>query len=229
MIDARWNNLPKRWVDIVLCMDATGSVAESEKGSSVLDWARHFSARLSSKVYDPIYRVSQCRIRVIVFRDFLADGKNALLSTDFFLLPQQQDALESYLGGISPEGGGDEQEDGLEALALAIRSPWQNDPTLKRQVIILWSDAKPHELGHGKLSSFYPNGMPQSLAELNDWWEDDSVIGQRAKRLVLFAPDEGFWRELSDNWEFTWHFPEALEEEFDDAAFDQLLHMIMRN
>ena len=40
--------------------------------------------------------------------------------SDFLTLPD----LETFVGGLAAEGGGDEPESGLEALAVAPLSPW---------------------------------------------------------------------------------------------------------
>ena len=54
------------------------------------------------------------RIRVIAFRDYLADGDSAMMTTDFFRLPEQSKDFERCVKSIHAKGGGDTPEDGLE-------------------------------------------------------------------------------------------------------------------
>ena len=128
-------------------------------------------------------QMAQLRVKVIVFRDYIADGADAMLQTDFFLLPQQAAEFEDIINSIHAEGGGDIPEDGLEALAYAMKSNWTTyEGAKKRQVIVVWTDAGTHELGYSKRSKYYPSGMPANLAELEDWWD---AMDDYAKRLII--------------------------------------------
>ncbi len=108
-------------IDIVMCIDATASMSPLIKTvkENALRFHSDFLKRLSE--CNPPKRVNDVRVRVIAFRDYLADGDKAMLVTDFFKLPEQTAQFESLIRGIEPWGGGDEPEDGLEALAYAIR------------------------------------------------------------------------------------------------------------
>ena len=124
------------------------------------------------------------------------------MATRFFNMPEEKGELFKALNAIQPLGGGDDDEDGLEALAFAIRSAWTPEvPGIdRRQVIVLWTDAGTHELGYGKNSSVYPEGMAKDFKQLQDWWgeTDDRQAAEQgtgngymdyfSKRLLLFAP-----------------------------------------
>ena len=148
--------------------------------------------------------IQQFRVRLIAFRDYIADGEHAMMETDFFQLPQQAAEFEACVNSIHADGGGDIPEAGLEALAYAIKSKWTTEGVFRRHIIILWTDADTHTLGFGSRSKYYPKGMPSDLGELSDWWDK---LDCRAKRLVLFAPDEGNWKYISNNWDLTMHIP----------------------
>jgi hypothetical protein len=171
-------------------------------------------------------RVRQLRVRIIAFRDYVADGKYAMMVTDFFQLPQQSDMFEATINKIRAGGGGDIPEDGLEALAYAIKSKWTTEGAKKRQVIVVWTDADAHSLGFGRKSKYYPNGMPGDLSELSDWWDDDDLVSQNEKRLVLFAPDEGNWKYISDNWDLVWHIPSVAGNGLAEKNYNEILHLI---
>lgn len=206
-------------VDMVLCIDCTESMDNIL--DIVKDRALHF--------YDDVQRVmveggrkriDQLRVRVVAFRDYMAYAKERstgahsnqpMLVTDFFTLPTEASKLQISVKSLLPVGGGDDPEDGLEALAYAIRSDWDTQGSKNRHVIILWTDAEPHHLGYGKSTSAYPRGMARDLGDLTQWWGDYQMPGympdQSAKRLILFAPDAGDWTYISENWDSVIHFP----------------------
>ncbi len=218
-------------VDMVFCIDATGSM-EDFTGSQtkiinmVKKNALNFYSDFNNIMYEKGKKVAQLRVRVVAFRDYLADGEHAMMVTDFFLLPQQATEFEACINSIHAEGGGDIPEDGLEALAYAMKSKWTPDGAKKRQVIVVWTDAGTHKLGYGSASKFYPKGMPKTMDELNGWWEDPELLKQNAKRLVLFAPDADDWNYISDNWDLTWHIPSAMGNGLAERNFDEILNLI---
>ncbi len=111
-------------------------------------------------------------------------------------------------------------------ISYAIKSDWTKEGTKKRQVIVVWTDAGTHELGFGKISPYYPKGMPTSLAELSEWWDDPELLKQNAKRLVLFAPDGDHWNYISDNWDLAWHVPSVMGNGLAEKNYTQILNII---
>jgi hypothetical protein len=215
-------------VDMVFCIDATGSM-EDTTGSrlkiinmvkqNALNFYSDFDRIMTAKKK----KVFQLRVRIVAFRDYLADGADAMMVTDFFLLPQQEKEFEACINSIHADGGGDIPEDGLEALAYAIKSKWTTEGAKKRQVIVVWTDAGTHDLGFGKGSDYYPNGMPQTLDDLSGWWDD---MDRNAKRLVLFAPDENGWSYISQNWENTVHIPSVAGGGLAEQSYGEILNAI---
>lgn len=199
-------------VDMVFCIDATGSMEDfSGKQTKIINMVKQnaisFYGDFSDIMAEKGKKVRQLRVRIVAFRDYIADGEHAMMVTDFFQLPQQAAEFEACVNSIHADGGGDIPEDGLEALAYAIKSKWTPEGAKKRQVIVVWTDADTHALGFGSRSKYYPKGMPRDLGELSDWWEDETLMRQNDKRLVIFAPDEGNWKYISDNWDLTMHIP----------------------
>lgn len=189
-------------VDIVFCIDATESMEDSKQREKrliniVKEHALHMYSDITARMDDHRKKLAQLRIRVVTFRDYIADGPKALMASEFYLLPQQEKEFKDCIDGIVAEGGGDIPEDGLEALALAMKSDWTEKGTKKRQVIVVWTDAGTHEIGHGRASGDYPLGMPKSMAELEDWWDE---MDPYAKRLVIFAPNVEYWDYIRENW-----------------------------
>ena len=215
-------------VDMVFCIDATGSM-EDTTGSrmKVINMVKQNALNFYSD-FDRIMtgknkKVRQLRVRIVAFRDYLADGADAMMVTDFFCLPQQEKEFEACINSIHADGGGDIPEDGLEALAYAIKSKWTTEGAKKRQVIVVWTDAGTHELGFGSSSSYYPKGMPHNMSELNDWWDD---MNPNYKRLVLFAPDEPGWSYIAQSWENVVHIPSAAGNGLAEQSYGEILNHI---
>lgn len=215
-------------VDMVFCIDGTGSMEDfSGSKNKIINMVKENAVNFYSD-FDGIMtrkgkKVRQLRVRVVVFRDYLADGKNAMMVTDFFMLPQQAKEFEACIQSIHADGGGDIPEDGLEALAYAIKSKWTTEGAKKRQVIVVWTDAGTHDIGFGSRSEFYPKGMPRNFSELNDWWDD---MDANFKRLVLFAPDENGWSYISQNWDNTVHVPSAAGNGLAEKSYNEILNAI---
>ena len=106
-------------VDMVFCIDATGSM--SPVLETVKQNALNFYDDVTKVMNEKQKSIDRLRIRVIAFRDYLADGDRAMFATNFFDLPAQAREFETCIKSISAKGGGDEPEDALEALAYAIK------------------------------------------------------------------------------------------------------------
>jgi len=217
-------------VDVVFCIDATASVSDPmASGCSILDIAKSkitqiytdLSAARESRGKSAI---RQMRVRLVVFRDYIADGEHAMMVTDFFQLPQQATEFEDCINSIHADGGGDIPEDGLEALAYAIKSKWTNEGMFRRHIIMLWTDADAHAIGYGRRTQFYPKGMPSDLGELSDWWDE---MDCRSKRLILFAPDEGNWQYISDNWDLTMHIPTSTNTALTSDTYKMVINALV--
>jgi hypothetical protein len=213
-------------VDMVFCIDATGSMRH------VIDLVKQNALSLYEDITAVMEKkhkvISQMRVRVIAFRDYVADGEDAMLSSDFFVLPAQAGAFYECVNGIAAQGGGDIPEDGLEALAYAIRSDWSRDGVKKRHIIVMWSDAPTHELGHGRIAPWYPEGMARDFDELSLWWEDEQLGGsmdENAKRLLIFAPDALQWSRISREWAQVIHV-QTVSEGLLEVEYQQVLDAV---
>ncbi|MBQ9910086.1 MAG: VWA domain-containing protein [Lachnospiraceae bacterium] len=185
-------------VDIVMCIDATGSMAHiiDEVKENALSFYQKFVDSMEENDKD----VAQLRIKVIAFRDYGCDSK-PMEESEFFNLPEQNEAFRSYVYGISATGGGDLAENALEAIALALKSDWTTGGSKRRHAILVFTDAPALPLGARAGSASYPAGMPASIAELGAWWEgtDQTLASNyqpKAGRLVAFVPNAEPWTEL---------------------------------
>ncbi|MEV6025035.1 vWA domain-containing protein [Streptomyces sp. NPDC052036] len=217
-------------VDIVLCVDATGSmfpVLDNVKSSAL-----QFHDRLNDVMGKKGKAISQLRLKVIAFRDFGDDASDAIQQTGFLRLPEQAKDFEAFVRGIDASGGGDIPESGLEALALAVNSPWETGLDRRRHVIVMFTDAPAHPLGTvGTSAQSYPAGIPRSIDELFEQWgyarSQTAVMEQSAKRLVLFAPDEAPWSDpIAEEWDLTLHFASKAGEGLEEFEMDEIIETI---
>ena len=214
-------------VDMVFCIDCTGSM------DNIIDIVKNNALNFYQDVTTTMEKknkhITQLRVRVVAFRDYLADGKDAMLVTNFFRLPEEAADFEKCVRSLQADGDGDDPEDGLEALAYAIKSKWDTEGMKKRQVIVVWTDAATHKLGYGAKSEFYPKGMARDMNELSAWWggaQQKGFIDNNAKRLLLFAPDLPDWNIISQNWDNVLHFPSTAGDGLSDLEYSQIIDTI---
>lgn len=209
---------PTRNVDIVLVIDSTSDMGNAIDG--IKKNIHNFYEQLMESAIKKHKFIDKMRMRIISFRDYLAD-ENPMLVSEFYKLPDETEKVIKALDTIIASGGGDEAEDGLEALAYAIRSKWDTSCMFSRHIIMLFTDAPAHELGYGKSSKLYPSNMAKTFAELSEWWDNPDYISQKAKRLVLFAPDSGVWNDISDNWSNVVHVLSKTGEGLSEKRFHE--------
>ena len=219
-------------VDIVLCIDCTGSMRH------IIDIVKNNALRLHGDLKAAMEKKSKplgrTRVRVVAFRDYLAymkDNQPPMLATPFYDLPAEADKFAAAVRGLEAIGGGDDDEDGLEALGFAMSSPWNTEEHMQRHIIALWTDAKPHELGFGRACPAYPQAMAKNLAELTAWWENSPQDGgkmpsPKARRLLLYAPDAGGWNFISDNWDQVVHYTTSLDNGVSEMEYHQIIDQL---
>lgn len=216
-------------VDIVMCIDCTGSMGDLL--DTVKQNALKFYPDLHERCETKGKEISEIRIRTIAFRDFSCDGSSAIADTGFLNIPDQESDFKNFVNSLCPQGGGPEPESGLEALAMAINSDWTKGGDRRRHVIVVWSDASTHALGCGKENAKYPSNMPSNYDELTDWWEDEQAgkMNKSSKRLILFAPDASSWSEIGINWTNAIHHPAKAGCGLEDVDYDTILSTIVNS
>jgi hypothetical protein len=193
-------------VDIVFCIDVTGSM------DPIIDAVKTNALRFYDDVQTNLTakgkNVDELRVRVIAFRDFVADGEAALQESPFFRLPVEQGGFSDFVNGLTAQGGGDAPESGLEAVALAVNSAWTNRGDRRRQVVVVWTDQPAHPLDPTTVPAELRGRVPADFSALTDLWEDaQGPLGSSSKRLILFAPDGPGWSDISGVWENVVHHP----------------------
>lgn len=199
-------------VDLVLCIDVTISmkpIIDTVKGMA-LSLYDDMVAALAKKRR----KVNEFRVKVIAFRDYYCDGQFAMAESQFFSLPNETAAFSEYVLGLKADGGGDEPENALEAIALAMKSDWVHAISANekaRNIIVVFTDASAHpfEKAQDGVTKFYPDNMLTSLEDLKMAWEgqnrldgagmiDAYMMDPQAKRLIVYSPLDSYpWNEIA--------------------------------
>ncbi len=193
------NNFGKsRKVDMVICIDGTGSMTpciETVKAKAIMfkdEFANAMTALGSS--------VDSMRVKIIVFRDYKSDGQQAMEQSPFFELPGDNPEFEKYLADIQANGGGDNPENGLEALYYAMKSDFTTGEK-DRQVIVLFTDDDALDLKERAAEPGYPADMVDMTELITAWTccsQDPSFkLKDKLKRLVIFAPEGTKYQKLA--------------------------------
>ena len=210
-------------VDLVICIDATGSMGPVIK--EVKESASGFYQKISEEMESLGKKVDQLRTKIIVFRDYYFDPADAaMVESPFFDMKTQEAEYAAFVSGILVDGGGDEPENGLEALALAVLSDWEKGATFskRRQVIMMFTDASAHSLEKSGKPEHYPGHIPGSLDELTELWAQMSAS---SKRLVLFAPDASPWPML-EAWDQLIFFPSKAGKGLEEFEMGEIVDII---
>ena len=212
-------------VDIVFCIDVTGSmtpIIDKVKANAL-----RFYDDVQSNLTDKGKNVDALRVRVLAFRDFKADGAAALQESPFYPLPTSQADFSDFVNGLLAEGGGDAPESGLEAVALAISSPWTTSGDRRRQVIVVWTDQPAQPLDPSVLPGELSSRVPADFSALTDMWENEQgPMGASSKRLILFAPDGPGWSDISGVWENVVHHPSQAGGGLSDVDYGTIVDSI---
>lgn len=205
----------RRNVDVVFCIDGTGSMAPCIE--SVKSNARRFHVEFVRAMTDLGSEIDSMRVKVIVFRDYHDDGEQAMIQSPFFELPTDNDDFERFLVDISANGGGDEPENGLEALYYAMKSDFTTGAK-DRQVIVLFTDADALDLKQRASEVGYPVDMADEEGLIEMWAcaaQDPSFkLRERNKRLVMFAPDDTKYKALKSKLNRSVFEPVNMEETY---------------
>lgn len=210
-----------RDVDIVMCVDNTGSM------ESVIDMvkrnARKFHSDLIDLCREDDKAIRKVRVKMIVFGDF-TDGP--MTESKLFDLPAETAGFESFVNGIGMTDGGDYEENGLEAVSLALKTPWTTTGTSRRHVVVVYTDAATLPLGERSDCASYPKGLAADMGALRAQWDS---MDASARRLVLFAPAEEHWTDISSSWPDVDHQTGDLADELTGGGYRKVLKSIAKS
>lgn len=195
------NELYKKYIDIVFCID--GSKSMSCCIETLKEKILEFINKLEDYSYERSYTL-YLRAKLIIFRDYKYDD-NPMVQTDFFKLPLQNLSFKRALDKIKAVGGGDKAANGLEALHYAMKSDFYVNPLKSprpRQIIFLFTDNDALPLIERKDCENYPEDMFIEN-ELCFVWNTREIfpkynkLQRSAKFLVIYAPKDTEYERLS--------------------------------
>ena len=75
-------------------------------------------------------------------------------------------------------------------------------------------------------NEYYPKGMPESYQEISDWWNGGEKMNNRAKRLIVFAPDAYPWTDIAAEWSSVVHIASKAGEGLREVELEVVLACI---
>lgn len=209
-------------VDIVMCIDNTSSMGNLL--NTVKENALNFHSDLKMYAEKKRRNIKKIRLKVIAFGDLV---EKPIDESSMFIIPEETDKYQTFINTIRCEGGGDNPENGLEALAIAINTDWVKSNYRFRHVILLYTDAPAHALEDLVThTGFYPPNMPRNLTELTKLWNH---MDTQARRLVLFAPSVYPWNEIAASWGDVSHKFENLNIVLSSDGYKGILEEICKS
>lgn len=209
------------FVDIVLCIDVTSGMTPVL--NSIKKFALDFYDNVITNASKQYREIKQLRIKVIAFRDYYCDGPYAMEESRFFFLPVEKTEFYNFVSSLEAKGGGDEPENALESIALAMKSDWVceawGECERERNIIIVFTDAPSHPLEkYSKVVHehypYYPTEMIETYEEFIDAWQGGRPLGcpdwpknrmsHSAQRMIVYAPQDVYpWNDLMFDLEMT--------------------------
>jgi hypothetical protein len=210
-------------VDLIFMIDGTGSM------QNLIDEVKRRALAMHEDIIKGLgakdRKVTKLRVKVLVFRDIYADAI-PFEESEFFSLPEESAAFRSFVENIQAKGGGDEPENSLEAMCLAMQNRFQElqQGQKGRHILIMLTDASAHPMDHNARAGAarYPQGMPDDLKGVQALWESMDV---HAKRLIVFAPNVWPWNEIC-MWNGVDYKPSAAGTGIDGDTFEAVIQAI---
>ena len=224
----------ERKVDIVFCIDGTGSM------SPCIDKVKKNAKKFYMDFVDKMTNeygssVEELNIKVITFRDYGVDADKSMEQSRWFDLTAGDDVdYEKYVNDIIADGGGDEPENGLEALFYAMTSDWNARGAKDRQVIVLFTDADALPIKAREGSAGYPANMVDAAGLLNTWMcvrpdfmsQADFKLKEICKRLVMFAPAGSEYAKMQASFNRSQFIPVQMDAGLVEMDFSEIIKII---
>lgn len=212
-------------IDLVCCVDITASMKDMI-GAVKSDLLR-FSGDIENAAIQQGKTISRLRVKVIKFGDCYVDGKSALNETNFLDISNNNDKdyFLNFVNSIAVNQTESKKSNGLEALALAIKSDWTKEGIRKRCVIGVWTDKSTYELKKTKNAgrANHIANMPDSFDELTRLWHSQEEC---SRRLILYAPDSYAWNNIASAWANTIHYPSNAGKGLPKNDYQMILRLI---
>ncbi len=195
-------------VDLVMVIDHTGSMGAFI--GMVKRNANNFADDLNKECARHRLYIKNLRLKVISYGDVAEAPLNV---SPMYEMPAQKADYSAFVGRISAHGGGDEPEDGLQALREAMKTKWVSGPDETRHVIVVYTDASTH---------------PMPAAEFGALTSQWNSMDPKSRRLILFAPEKDSWTTLSRTWPQVNHESGSLSYVLNGTGYSKVLENICK-
>lgn len=216
----------KRNVDIVFCIDGTGSMSACIE--NVKQNAKRFYSDLIAELIASGSQIDMLRVKTIVFRDYKSDGDASMQQSAFFELPGDTASFERHLTDIVATGGCGEDANGLEALYYAMNSDFTSG--LKdRQVIVLFADTTAIPLKKRAKYQNYPSSMVDEKGLFELWTGSCTQfvkLKENCKRLVMFAPEKSIYNDIDKKYNNSCFYPVEMGGGLGEIDFKSIVRII---
>jgi len=212
-----------RNVDVVFCIDET---IEGLSNKEINNLIQPFVKKLKEEILFKGDEIEQLRVKIITFSDYLTANKDnlAIKESIFFEIPMDTYNYKEYLDEIKLNKQPSDKTNGLEALYLAMQSDFVATKRYDRQIIVLITGKDALPLQERANCPGYPTDMPKDIEELSDCWMDNQRkpfgLGQKQKRLVIFAPKGTVYDSYISN-----YFDQTMFQS--DCSIEQFLYRVL--
>lgn len=182
-----------RMIELCFCVDTTGL------GFVLKSDTAEIMAGVIKKLVQDSGEELDFRVRFLSFRDYETEKTQAMTMTPFFDPYTEGKEMAEAFQALPVGGGGDLDENGLEALYIAMKGPWgDEDYQRPMRVIILITDANAVELLKRKGCEGYPEDMVD-FDGLVKYWNEDT----HSRRLILLAPSNTYYEQLAEQCKYS--------------------------
>lgn len=195
-------------VDMVMVIDNTGSMSGAI--GMVKRNASNFYSDLNEECAKHKLYIDKFRLKVISYGDL---SEKPFSVSPLYNIPDQTAAYKAFVSSIMAAGGGDEPEDGLQAVRDAMSTSWVSGPQLKRHVIVVYTDASTHSMSAGDFDALK-----------SKWMSMDS----ESRRMILFAPATESWNTLG-TWPQVSHETGSLSSVLAGTGYTNVLENICKS
>lgn len=196
-------------VDLVMVIDHTGSMGGVI--GMVKRNANNFADDLNKECARHRLYINNLRLKVISYGDVAEKPLNV---SPMYEMPARKDDYTAFVGCIKPDGGGDEPEDGLQALREAMNTKWVTGPQETRHVIVVYTDASTHAM------------TPADFSALTSQWNS---MDSKARRMILFAPEKESWNTIASSWPQVNHVAGTLSVVLSGTGYSKVLENICKS
>lgn len=196
-------------VDLVMVIDNTGSMGGVI--GMVKRNANNFADDINKECKRHRLYINHLRVKVVSYGDL---SEKPFSISPLYDMPAQKAAYSSFVSAIKADGGGDNPEDGLQALREAFKTSWVTGPQEKRHVVMVYTDAPTHKMSATEFSA------------LAAQW---SGMDAKARRMILFAPREDSWTTISSSWPNVNHVTGGLSSVLAGTGYNKVLENICKS